>query len=125
MSVDGHVADAGVLPHVTLIDGNADQVRHDVGEAMIVVALDPDDFGAAARIGELANGGKELPVLALEPAEVQIGENVAEQNELAITSRLEQSEGVGSAAYFRPEVQVRKNERVKVRHHRSRIARCP
>jgi hypothetical protein len=64
MSMHRKVADSVVLPHVTLIDGNSNQVRHHVGEALIVIALDPDYLDLTFGIGELADAGEKLPVFA-------------------------------------------------------------
>ena len=76
-------------PHVSLVNRNAHQVRHHVRKPLVVIALDPDDFDFSLRIGQLANVGKELPVVAGEPAEVQVGEYVSEQDEPAILDRLQ------------------------------------
>jgi hypothetical protein len=46
-----------VFPNVALVNGHPDQVRHQVGEAGIVVALDPNHFNLALWIGKLADVG--------------------------------------------------------------------
>lgn len=48
--VDGEVAPAAVFPNVFLINRDADQMRHHVGETLIVIALDPDYFHVALGI---------------------------------------------------------------------------
>ncbi len=44
VSVNGEVANALILPHILPIDGDADQMRHQVRESLIVIAFDPNDF---------------------------------------------------------------------------------
>ncbi len=72
MAVDGEVSLAVILPNVALVDRNTDQVRHQVGEAGVVVPLDPHHFHPALGIGKLANVGEEFPVLAGEAAKIKI-----------------------------------------------------
>jgi hypothetical protein len=55
VAMNGDVPQASVLPDVMLVNTHADQVRHDVGEAMIMIAFDPDDFNTALGIGELTD----------------------------------------------------------------------
>ena len=47
MAVHRKVPFALILPNVALVDGDADQVRHQVGEASVVVAFDPNHFNLA------------------------------------------------------------------------------
>jgi hypothetical protein len=44
MAMDRKVAKPVILPTVLLVDANADQVRHDVGEAVVVIAFHPHHF---------------------------------------------------------------------------------
>ena len=83
MAMDGNVTQPVVFPRILLKYLDPDQVRHDVGEAVIVVALDPYDFDVALGIRKLADGAEELPVFFLEAPEVEVGKDVAEQNEAA------------------------------------------
>ena len=55
VAVDGEVPLAGILPHVALVDRNADQVRHQLRQPVVVVAFDPDNLHAATRVGELTD----------------------------------------------------------------------
>ena len=64
VSVDGKMPLVRILPDITLVDRHSDQVRHDVGEALIVVSFDPNHFHLTFWIGELANAGEELPMFA-------------------------------------------------------------
>ena len=112
VAVNGKVAFAAVLPYVALIDGHADQVRHELRQPDVVIALDPDDLAAALGIAELAYGREELPVRTGEPAEVKVVEDVAEQDELTEVHRLDQVHGVGGTAHLRPQVQIGQDQRV-------------
>src|SRR6187402_278110 len=77
VAMDGDMALSAELPDVALVDGDACEVRHQVGEAEVVITFDPDDLFAAAGVGESPNLGEEIPMVAGEAREVQIGEDVA------------------------------------------------
>jgi hypothetical protein len=71
-------------PHTarrTLVNAHAHQVRHDVGEAVVVIAFHPHDFDIALGIRQLADVAEKLPVVFGQAGEVKIGENVAQQNQ--------------------------------------------
>jgi hypothetical protein len=110
MTVHGEMALTVKLPNVALVHGNADQVRHQVGEAGIVIAFDPHDFNIALGIGKLADVREELPVFAGEAAEVEIGEDIAQQNQSAVAVRLQHLKRVLRSAHFGPKVNVRQNQ---------------
>ncbi len=112
MAVHGQMPLALILPHVALVDGDADQVRHQVGEACIVIAFDPNHFYLTLWIGKFADVGKELPMFAGEAAKIKIGKNVAQQNQSFIAVRLQHVERVLCPTHFGPEVDVRQNDRV-------------
>src|SRR5882724_3221401 len=44
VAVNGDVAQPLILPRVFLVNLHSDQMRHDVGEPVIVIALHPYDF---------------------------------------------------------------------------------
>jgi hypothetical protein len=100
MAVHCQMALARIFPHVTLVDRNADQMRHQIRQAMIVVAFHPDHFHMPLGIGKLADIGQKFPVVAGEAAEVKVGENISQQNEPAKTVRLQNVERFLSAAHF-------------------------
>jgi hypothetical protein len=112
VSVDGEVTFALVFPDVALVDRDADQVRHHFREAMIVIPFDPDDFDLALAIGELADLGEELPVVAIQTAEIQVGENVAKKNQAAIGAGFENCKCLSCAADVRAKMYVRKEQRI-------------
>jgi hypothetical protein len=98
MAVNGQMPLAGVLPHVALIDGNADQVGHQLRQPVVVVALDPDDLHAAARVGELADVAEKLPVVAGQAPEVQIGKDIAEKHQAPEAVALQHIQCIPGAA---------------------------
>ena len=100
------VAQTAVLPLVVLVHAHANQVRHDIGEAVIVVAFHPHDFNAALRIRQLSNIAEEFPVVLGETREIEISEDVAQQDQPLETSLVEHAGGLPRVAGFRPKVQV-------------------
>src|SRR5208282_2147786 len=85
---------------------------HDFGQAMVVVAFDPYHFDLALGIGELANETEEFPVLFFQTPEVEVGKNVAEQNQAAILVFLKHPQSLARAAHVRAEVQIREDQGV-------------
>jgi hypothetical protein len=47
MTVDRDMPQSVVLPRVVLVDPDSNQVRHDVGESVVVIAFYPHDFDVA------------------------------------------------------------------------------
>ena len=109
MAVHRQMSLALILPNVALVYGNADEVRHQVCEAGVMVSLDPYHLDLALWIGKFADIGKELPVLAGQAAKVEIGKNIAQQNQPSIAVRLQNVERVLCPTHFGPEVDVRQD----------------
>jgi hypothetical protein len=105
-----------VLPHVTLIYGDADEMRHHLRKAVIVVPFHPHDFNATLAIRQLADLGEEVPVIAVQATEIQVGEDVAQKNEAAIGTGFKNCEGISGAADFRSKMDVRQEQRVARLH---------
>lgn len=101
-----------VLPYVALVDRNAYKVRHDLGQALVVVPFHPDNFDFSFAIGELADLREKHPVLAVEPGKVEIGEDVAEKNEPPVGTGFENCKCVPCAADVRTEMYIRQEQRV-------------
>jgi len=78
VAMDGQMSFAAVLPRVFLIDGHADQVRHDLCQPVIVIAFHPDDLSVMFGVGKLANVSQEFPVLFCKPAEIQVSKDIAQ-----------------------------------------------
>src|SRR6266852_9672530 len=57
---------------------------HDFGQAVVVIAFDPDHFNVALGIGELANEAEKFPVLFFQAPEIEVGENITQKNQPAI-----------------------------------------
>jgi hypothetical protein len=83
VTVDRQMAFAVVLPLVLLIDRDSHQVRHDFREAMIMVAFHPHHLDAVLGVRQLADVTEKLPVLFGQPAKIQVGEDVAEEDQAA------------------------------------------
>ena len=77
VSMNGQVMDALKIPFILLVNINTDKVGHHVRKTMIVITLNPNHRDAAFRIRQLANVTEKLPVFFLEPAEIEITENIA------------------------------------------------
>ncbi len=112
MSVNRHVAQPTITPRVVLIHAYADQVRHDVRQSVVVISLDPDNFNFSLRIRQLADVAEKLPVLFREPRKIQIGEDIAQQNQPLKPILPEYPGRLARTARLGPEVQVRKDQRV-------------
>ena len=108
------MAFAVVFPDELLVNGDADQVRHDLGESMIVVPFHPHDLDAALRVRELADVAEEFPVALGEAAEVEVAEDVAEQDEAAEAERLEELQRFVRAAHLRSEVEIGEDHRIHI-----------
>src|ERR1700722_8041955 len=90
---------------------------HDLGEAVVVIALHPDHFDMTLGIRQFADEAEELPVLFFEPSEVEVGEDVAEQNKAAVFIFLQDLQRLASATHVRAEVQIREDQRVIFRKY--------
>jgi hypothetical protein len=112
VAVNRDVAKSVVLPSVVLVDADSYQVRHDVGESVIVVTFHPDDFDVALGIGELPNIAEKLPVALGKAGEVEVGKDVAQQDEPLKTVFLEHARGFAGVAGLCTEVQIGKDQRV-------------
>lgn len=98
VAVNGQVPQAVVGPDVTLENRNSHKVGHYLGEPFVMVAFHPDDLDVAFAIGEFADAGEEFPMIAIEPCEVEIGEDVAQEDQTAEVTGLEQRNGISSPA---------------------------
>ena len=113
VSVYGQVALALELPYIALIYRNAHQVRHDLRKPLVVISLHPYYFHFALRVGELADAREKFPVLAGQPPEVQIAEDIAQQHQSAEGSVCQQRGSLARPAHFAAQVQVGKNQSVQ------------
>src|ERR1700690_526050 len=104
--MDGEMAVTCKLPLVLFVNFHADQVRHDVAQPTIVVSLDPNYFNAALGIGKFADVAEELPVGLGEAAKVEVGKNVAQQDQSPETVLPQHPRGLLRAADLRPQGQV-------------------
>ena len=106
MAVNGQVTPAVVGPDITLENRNSHKVGHHIGEAFVMIAFHPDDFDVAFAVGEFADAGEELPMIAIQAGEVEVGEDVAQKDQAAEVTGLQQRQGISSPADIRPEVNI-------------------
>ncbi len=85
---------------------------HDFGQAVIVIAFDPHHFDVTFGVGKLANEAQKFPVLFFQTSEIEVGKNIAQQDEAAISIFPQNTQGFAGAAHVCAEVQIRKDQRV-------------
>jgi hypothetical protein len=112
VAVNGQVSQPGVLPRKVLVDLYSDQMRHHVGQTMVVVPFDPDYLDLTFGIGKFADVTQEAPVLFSETAEVQVREDIAQKNQSPKRILLEHAGGIVRAAAVRAEMHVGEDQRV-------------
>jgi hypothetical protein len=106
------VTHSRVLPAITLVNPYADQMRHDVGEAVVVIAFNPHHFNLAFRIRELANVAEKLPVVFCQTRKIEISENIAEKDQSLKAIVLQHPRRFPRMTRLCTEVQVGKDQRV-------------
>src|SRR5262249_21354642 len=79
---------------------------------LVMIALDPDNLDAAFGIRKFADVRKKTPVIFLEPAEVEIAEDIAEKNKPAEAVASQHPDGIARTAEARAQVQIGNNDRV-------------
>jgi hypothetical protein len=112
VAVNRNVPQTAIFPRVALVNANPNQVRHDVGQPVIVIAFYPDNLDVALGIRKLANVAKKLPMFFGQAREVEIGKNVAQQNQPPKPILLEHTRRLARVAGLRAQVQVGKDQRV-------------
>jgi hypothetical protein len=112
VSVDCNVFQAMVVPGVSLVNPDADQMGHDVRQAVVVITLHPDDFNIPLGVRELADASQKLPVIFGEAGEIEIGKNVAEQDQALEAGFLQHASGLARMARVCTEMQVGEDQRV-------------
>jgi hypothetical protein len=85
---------------------------HDFGEALVMVAFDPDDFHVSLGIRELADVAEKFPVFFGKTAEVEVGKDVAQQDQSPKQVIFQNAGGVPGTAAIRPQMQVGEDQRV-------------
>ena len=87
-------------------------MRQDIYKPIIMIPFHPDYFRISFWVGELTNVGKKVPVLFFQAGKIQVGEDIAVQDQAPITGLLQQAECLARPAHVRAEVQVRQDQRV-------------
>ena len=106
------MAQPAVLPGVMLVNPNAHQVRHNVGESVVMIALDPHNFDVALGIRQLADVTEKFPVIFGEASKIEVCEDIAEKYQPVEAILLQHASGFPRMARLRTEMQVRKDQRV-------------
>ncbi len=106
------MAEAHILPFVFLIHLYTHQVRHHIRQSLVVISFHPHHFNIAFRIGKLANISEKFPVLFGETSKIQVGENIAQENEPSKAIFLQHTSGPMGAARLRSQMHVREDQRV-------------
>ena len=96
---------------------------HNFGQAVVVIAFDPHHFNFTLGIGKLANEAEKFPVFLFQASEIEVGKNIAQQNEAAILIFPKNAQCLARPAHVRSEVQIRKDQGViDLRVHVSIVA---
>jgi len=106
MAVNREMTPPGLFPNVFPVGAHTHQMRHHVDQAAIVIPFHPHHLDPPLGVRQLADIGKKPPVLLLEPAEIQVAENVAQQDEPAERKPLQHFQRLGGTRGFRPQMQV-------------------
>ena len=112
VAVNGEVAESGIFPFKLLVNLYPDQMRHHIGQTMVVVPFHPHHLYLTFGIGEFADITEEAPVLFGETAEVQVREDIAQKNQSPKRILLEHAGGIVRAAAVRAEMHVGEDQRV-------------
>src|SRR6266436_8694345 len=81
MTVNGEVTATLEFPLVFFVDFHSHQMGHDLTETTVMVAFHPHHFNAALRVGEFADVAEKLPMGLGEAAKIEVGKNVAQQDQ--------------------------------------------
>jgi hypothetical protein len=90
--MDGQVALAAVFPGIFLKNRHSYQVRHNFCKSVVMVSFYPDNLDVMAWIGEFAYVPEELPMFFGETAKIQVGKDIAQQNQALEMDRLQESQ---------------------------------
>jgi hypothetical protein len=77
-----------------------------------MVAFHPNDFNAPLGVGQLADASQKFPVVFVKSTEIQVGKNVAEQDEAPEAIRFQHVAGISRATQLGPEMQIGEDESV-------------
>ena len=110
--VNRQVPDPAGFPGVFSVGRDSHQVGHDVDQPVIVVSLDPDHIHLPLRVRQFPDVGEKIPVFPLQPPEIEVAEDVAEQDEAPELDRLQQFESLARPGDLRPQVQVGEDHHV-------------
>ena len=112
VAVNSQMSQPGIFPRKLLINLHPNQMRHHVGQTMVVVPFHPHHLYLTFGIGEFADVTEEAPVLFGETAEVQVRKNIAQKDQSLKRILLEHAGGIVRAAAVRAEMHVGEDQRV-------------
>lgn len=104
--VDGQVPDAARFPGIFPVRRDPDQVGHDVHQPVIMVSLHPDHVHLPLWVRQLPDVREKVPVFPLQPPEIEVAEDVAEQDEPMETERLQQLQSFARPGNLRSQVEI-------------------
>jgi hypothetical protein len=104
--VNCKMLEPGIFPPVLLVHAHANQMRHYVSQADIVIPFDPHHFNFSLGIRELADQPEKLPVFFFQSAEIQVREDVAKKDQPPEGVFLQHAQRRTSAADFRAQMHV-------------------
>ncbi len=113
MAVNCQMGNPSIVPAIVLVNRDSNQMRHQLGEAQVVITLHPDHLDLALGIREFADVRKKVPVLLFEAAEVQIAEDVPQQNQPAELDGFKQTKSGIRPAELRSQVKVGDDDGIK------------
>ena len=91
---------------------HTDQVRHDVGQPVVVIPLNPHHFDVSLGIRQLPDVPEKLPMFFGQPGKIEVGKNVAQQDQPLKPVFFKHAGRLARAARLRTQVQVREDQRV-------------
>jgi len=112
VAVDGHVLFAGKFPFILLVHGNAHQVRHYFRQAVVMVAFHPHHFFFMFGIGKLADVPQKFPMVFGQAAEVEIGKDIAQQDETPEVNGAQEIQRILGPADLGSQVEIRNYDRI-------------
>ena len=87
-------------------------MRHDVRQPVVVIPFHPHHFNLPLGIGQLPDVSQKLPVIFGQAGEIEIGEDVAQQNQPLKAVFLQHARSLARMTRLCTQVQVGKDQRV-------------
>src|SRR5450631_4855704 len=75
VTMHGDVAQTLIFPLIFLVHADSHQMGHNLGQAVVVITLDPHYFDVTLGIGKLANEAEKFPVLFFQASKIEVGKD--------------------------------------------------